>query len=397
MDDPKRRLWREVFDELFVRGGQAQITFDRQTLANSIAEQLRPVQDKGTGKFIPKQDDVLGHDLKNALTDLGREQLRAAIYGDQNQRGLTIETGMELEALIFLRGSSDSIVRDDEIARYVDQKLHAFSLLSGVYARLSTVDSSSLDDGVAISRKRNLILQKTALTPRFVDKVERTLLRSGRPLQITDWNPVPDQHLAVSHDMDLPIPLYYFIPIVGEIEAKYEKVAADPRRTYNLHIDYHWEQTLPNLNPSKDKLGTSWALDTLLDGVLYKIIQKKDNKWVWVDRSEELGGNLASALYKLGESYRIERVRTGYNDSLQKAADGVSPQELATRAEKLMTFIKETLLDIGIAAQKGKRTREDSLEEPIWLMFEERLEARLKSNPGAVEETAGRGSRKLEL
>ncbi len=401
MDDPRRRLWREVFDELFVRGGRAQITFDRQTLANCIAEQLRPVQDKGTGKFIPKQDYVLERDLKEALTVLGREQLRSAIYGDQNQRGLTIETGMELEALICLRESSESTVREDDIVRYVDRKLHAFSLLSGIYARLSRVDSQTLDDGVKMARTRNLVIQDTVLTPAFVEKLNRLLLRDGEPPQITTWRPVADQHLAISHDMDLPIPLYYFIPVVGEIEASYEKVAADPRRAFNLHTDYHWEQTLPNLNPAKNKMGTSWALDTLLDAVLYKVIQKKDTKWVWMDRNEELGLNLASALYKLGESFRLDRVRAGYNDSLRKAAAGVTAEELDARTGKLLAFIKETLLDIGMATQKGTRTRENSLEEPIWLMFEDRLEARLKSRPGASGETtepvAVATSRKLEL
>ena len=389
MDDPKRRLWREVFDELFVRGGRGQITFDRQVLATTIAEELRPVQDKGTGKFVPKQDYVLERDLKTALTDLGRERLRPAIYGGHDQPGLTLETGMELEALICLRESSESFVREDEIARYVDRKLHAFSLLSGIYARLSRVDSQTLDDGVKMARTRNLVIQDSALTPGFVEKLNRLLLRDGEPPQITPWRPVADQHLAISHDMDLPIPLYYFIPIVGEIEASYEKVAADPRRAFTLHTDYHWEQTLPNLNPSKNKMGTSWALDTLLDGVLYKVIQRKDNKWVWVDRQEDLGANLASALYKLGESFRIDRVRTGYNDSLKKASADVSPEELARRTDKLLTYIKDTLLDIGMATQKGQKTREASLEEPIWGMFEDRLEARLKSTRSAAQETAG--------
>ncbi len=158
---------------------------------------------------------------------------------------------------------------------------------------------------------------------------------------------------------------------------------------FTLHTDYHWEQTLPNLNPSKNKMGTSWALDTLLDGVLYKVIQRKDNKWVWVDRQEDLGANLASALYKLGESFRIDRVRTGYNDSLKKASADVSPEELARRTDKLLTYIKDTLLDIGMATQKGQKTREASLEEPIWGMFEDRLEARPQPyTRSAAQETA---------
>jgi hypothetical protein len=117
MDEPKHRVWREVFDELFVRGGRGQITFDRQSLAQCIAEQLRPVQDKGTGKFVPKQDYKMAEDLKQALTDLGRQRLRTAIFGGPNERGLTIETGIELEARICLRTVPGTIVREDEIGR----------------------------------------------------------------------------------------------------------------------------------------------------------------------------------------------------------------------------------------------------------------------------------------
>jgi hypothetical protein len=386
MDEPKRRVWREVFHELFVRGGRAQITFDRKTLANCIAEQLRPVQDKATGKFVAKLDYLLEHDLKTALIDLGRELLRPAIYGDASQPGLNLETGLKLEARICLQQNAESLVRDDEVDRYVDRKLNAFALLSGVYARLSLVDSQSMDDGVKLDRTRNLVIEESLLSTSFVAKVNKLLLRDGTRPEIGPWKPLADQHLAIAHDMDLPIPLYYFIPVIGEIEANYEAVAADPRRSYNLHTDYHWEQTLPNLNPAKDKLGTSWALDTLLDGVLFKVIEIKNKKWVWVDRNEELGSNLASALYKLGESFHVDRVRIGFNESLQKAKASLTEEQLAERSQNLLKYIKETLLSIGLATQKGTKRREDSLEEPIWAMFEERLTARMKPGAAGVEE-----------
>jgi hypothetical protein len=402
MDDPKRRLWREVFDELFVKGGRGQTTFDRQVLATTIAEQLRPVQDKSTGKYVPKQDYQLEADLKTALTALGRDRLRTAIYGGPNESGLNIETGIQLEARICLRSSSDMIVREDEIERYTERKLRAFALMSGVYGRLSRVDSETLDDGVKMARTRNLVIQDSVLTPGFVDKLRNFLLRDGRPPQIAGWNPVPDQHIALAHDMDLPIPLYYFIPVVGEIEANYEKVAAIPRRTYNLHIDYHWEQTLPNLNPSKDKLNTSWALNTLLEGMLYRVIRQTDAGWTWVDADQVLGTNLSSSLYRLGEYHRAVRdtLQKRLDESLRTAAAGVTPEELLARSEKLLAYIKQTMLDIALAAQKGNKTREDGLEEPIWTMFEDQLESKMRASRTASQEspgTAARSVRRLDL
>jgi hypothetical protein len=399
--ESKRRVWKEVFDELYVRGGRGGSTFDRQTLAECIAEQLRPVQDKGTGKFVPKPDYKIAEDLKRGLTDLGRTKLRSAIYGGENERGLTIESGIELEARIVLRAGPGTLVREDEIERYVEQKLTAFKLLGGVYARLSTVDAQALDDGVKMARTRNLVIEENLFTPGFVDKLKNMLLRDGRPPQMGSWSPVPDQHMAVMHDMDLPIPLYYFNAVVGEVEANYEKVAANPRRTYNLHIDYHWEQTLPNLNPAKDKISTSWALNTLLDGLLYKVIQQSNNAWVWKAGGEVLGSNLASTLYRLGEYHRSDILQKNFDESLVKAQRDVSAEELLSRTEKLLTYVKQTLLDIALAAQRGVNTREDSLEEGIWRMFEERLEDRLQTSRKKEMETAASTpqsmTRQLEL
>jgi hypothetical protein len=384
--ESKRRIWREVFDELFVRGGRGQSTFDRQTLAECIAEQLRPVQDKGTGKFVPKPDYQIADDLKNGLTELGRTRLRGAIFGDEKERGLTIESAIELEARIWLRGASGVLIREEEIQRYKDHKLRAFSLLGGVFARLSRVDVESMDDGVKMARTRNLVVDQTKLTPGFVEKLKNMLLRDGMPPQLTDWAPVANQHIAVLHDMDLPIPLYYFTAVIGEIEANYDKVADNPLRTYNLHIDYHWEQTLPNLNPAKDKLSTGWSLQTLLEGLLFKVIQQSGDAWVWKERNQALGTNLASALYRLGEYHRSqnETLQKAFAESLAKAKAATPAEELLSRTERLLDFVKQTLLDIALAAQRGEKTRVQSLEEGIWRLFEEQLEQRLQSQQSAA-------------
>ncbi len=395
LDEPKRRIWREVFEELFVRGGKGQTTFDRQVLATAIAEQLRPVQDPGTGKFVPKPDYKVVGDLKNALIDLGRTRLRSAIYGSENERGLTIETGLELEARICLRSGPGVLVREEQVADYMERKLRAFSLLTGIYARLAKVDTETLDDGVKLARTRNLVIQSSALTPRFVETLEKMLARDGREPQISPWKPWPNVHIAVAHDMDLPIPLYYFSAVIGEIESSYEKVAANERRSYNLHIDYHWEQALPNLNPSKDKLSTTWALDTLLEALLLKVITQTEKGWTWAEVGESLGTNLASALYRLGEYHRNPILKRNFDDSLKKAAAEVNAPELKSRTENLLTYIKKTLLDIGLDAQRGLKTREDGLEEPIWQAFEERLEHRLQSSaPADGEEQKTRSMRR---
>ena len=162
---------------------------------------------------------------------------------------------------------------------------------------------------------RHLGIDETAVTPGFVEKMIDMLRRDGRPPQLL-WNPEPNPHLAFVHDIHLPIPLYHFRAVVDEIEAGYEKVAADPRRSYNLHIDYHWEQTLRNLNPAKDKMSASWPLNSLLDGLLFKVIRQSDAAWVWGDDNDVLGTNLASVLYRLGEYYRDSTMWRAFDQRL---------------------------------------------------------------------------------
>ena len=62
LDEPRRRLWDQVYRALFVDGGRYIATFDRQLLAETIARELRPVV-RADGTVAEKSVDQTVSDL----------------------------------------------------------------------------------------------------------------------------------------------------------------------------------------------------------------------------------------------------------------------------------------------------------------------------------------------
>ncbi|MBV9495775.1 MAG: hypothetical protein JOZ54_16125, partial [Acidobacteria bacterium] len=101
LDEPRQRIWDRVYRALFVDGGRYLGTFDRQMLAETIAQELKPVV-RGDGTVAEKSIDQTVSDLRRSLRELGRERLRPAIFGQVGQPGLDLVRGLELEAQLIL-------------------------------------------------------------------------------------------------------------------------------------------------------------------------------------------------------------------------------------------------------------------------------------------------------
>lgn len=381
LDGGRIRMWDEVYQELFTRGGRSVSTFDRNEIAEVIARQMRPVQNPDTGKFEQKKVTNLIADLQTALLDLGRDRCRRIIYGEPGRNGLTLETGLTLEAKIVLRKGEDAMVDDKDITAYVGKKLMAFSSLSGVFSRVSKVDAQTLMDGVKMARTRNMALYKSKLTEPFQERLKGLLSKEGRDPQLTDWQ---NPHIAICHDMDLPIPLYYFTAVADELEVAYRRVAANVNRSYNLHIDYHWEQALPNLDPRKAGEGAGWALDHLVDGIISNAIRNEARGLVWVDDDVVLGVSVSTALYRLGEFYTNLNNREGLASSVKKALETMPAEERAESMRQLSDMFKATCRRIERAAESGTAPREDLLDKNVLERMIEMLQANGASNATSI-------------
>lgn len=371
LDEPRRRIWDRVYHALFVEGGRYIGTFDRQLLAETIARELKPVV-RADGTVAEKSLDQTVGDLRRALRALGIERLRATIFGAPGQSGLDLIRGLELEAQLTLRPGKPAGVEvsSEEVEQYRERKFRALAQMAGVLARVNTAESKTLDDGVIVNRTRQLIvgLDEAGGTgsERFLDRLRSVLSAGGRQVKTDHWH---DPQLLLVHDVELPIPLYYVEPVVGEIEDAYLKVAADERRAYKLHTDYHWEEVLPNLNPRRSEITVGWALRVLAEGLVTQVVARRGGTWIWRldggEASEPLGHSLSSALYRLGVIHSIEDLQTRLDRALQTARRELGAALEGERRQQLLALLDSLVGEIGLRRLRGELSREDLLDLPV--------------------------------
>ncbi|TVQ92444.1 MAG: hypothetical protein EA400_03715 [Chromatiaceae bacterium] len=381
LTEPRRRLWDEVFDHLFVAGGRALATFDRQVLSAAITRELAPVVG-ADGRVREKGLEETVGDLKRALIALGQERLGPRLLGrrlstDPQGDGLDLAAGLDLEARLVLAGTgSGETPPAAAIADYKRMKFRALSQLAGVLARVSSADAKALADGVVLNRTRQLILGLDATAAgegaaTFVRELTEILGEAGRQVKSAVWH---DPRLVIVHDVELPIPLYYFPAITGEIEEAYLRVAANEQRGYHLHTDRRWERSLPNLNPRRSELGVSWALEVLAAGLLTRVIRQRDDAsltWVWAAPEAAappfmpLHRLLAVVLFKLGELHGREQLRARLEEQIETAATALGDERLTERRDRLRAWLDEQLVRVDLGTLQGTATKADYLDLPV--------------------------------
>ncbi|MFO1429787.1 MAG: tubulin-like doman-containing protein [Candidatus Competibacteraceae bacterium] len=370
LDEPRQRLWDQVYRSLFLDGGRYIATFDRQLLAETIARELKPIV-RPDGTVVDKTIDQSVSDLRRALCELGRRRLRPTILGDAVNQGLDLTRGLELEAQLLLGATKQpgEQVSTAEIAVYREQKFRALAQLAGVLARVNTAEAKALDDGVEVNRTRQLILENmgaATAAEQFQQNLENVLAAGGRQVKEDTWH---DPRLIIVHDVELPIPLYYFPAVIGDIEEAYRHQATDERRSYNLHTDYNWEKALPNLNPRRSELTVGWSLTLLAKGLVTRVVALQDGMLIWhIDeqgKTDELGKNFSSALYRIGEMHRIEDLQKEMEKRIREAQQKLWPGEEQTRCQKLVEQFTALLNQMNRREVKGEMRREDILDRPI--------------------------------
>lgn len=379
LSEPRHRIWDRVYHQLFVADGRSLSTFNRESLAATISRELKP-QVGGDGKVREKDLEETVQDLRDAMVSLGRDRLGPSVMGAGGNAGLDLVRGLELEARLML---SDEVrgpdqVEEDRIADYREKKFRALAQLGGVLARVSTADSKALDDGVQVNRTRQLVLgwRRTGSerAKGFTEQLESVLSYGGRQVKETTWN---DPRLVVVHDVELPIPLYYLQPLVGEIEDAYLRLAADESRSYHLHTDFRWENSLPNLNPRGSEITVGWALRILTDGLITGVIRFERGSWQWLvggrPEGQDLGSTLSQALYKIGEIHRHDDLRKNLSRQMDRARKRLDKKTEAERREDLADHVEELITQIGFRERDGEMSAEDALDRPVLRALKEQL------------------------
>lgn len=372
LDEPRQRLWGQVYERLYVADGRSLATFDREVLATTITAQLEPTI-RADGQVVPKPVERIVEDLRRTLLALGRTRLAPALLGGGGHTGLDLSEGLRLEAELALSAGVPTGERPpgEAIDGYIDKKLRALDQLAGVLARVKASEAKALDDGVKVNRTRQLIMHRASAGGMgtgddLAGRLKAVLATGGH--QVKEDFAWPDRHLAIVHDVELPIPLYYLEPVNGEIEGAYLQLAADERRSWQLHTDFRWEKSLPNLNPRRSEVTVGWALRVLAEGMVTGVIARRAGQWVWQlndERTQALGADLSSALYRVGEVHRNESLQQALERSLARGHERLGVGAEGARRRQLGDLVESMIADLGLRELNGDLNREDSLDRPV--------------------------------
>jgi hypothetical protein len=203
---------------------------------------------------------------------------------------------------------------------------------------------------------------------RFLERLRSILAGSGRQVNLDTQG--HDPRLAIVHDVELPIPLYYFEPVVGEVESAYLRLTSSERLAYNLHTDFNWEKSLPNLNPRRSEIAVGWSLAMLARGLVTGVVVQEQGAWIWIldperDQRRELGRTLSSALYRLEEVHRNEDLQKTFQAGLERAARELEPATETERRRSRAEIIDDLIAQIGLRELDGEMSREDALDRPV--------------------------------
>jgi hypothetical protein len=151
-------------------------------------------------------------------------------------------------------------------------------------------------------------------------------------------------------------------------------VQSDERRGFNLHIDYNWEESLPNLNPLKAEIAVGWSLRILAEALVAGAVEwGPSGEWIWHidDRDRQaLGANLLSALYWIGDLHRrpdpdFERLRKALEKNVRDRLHSLGAEERPARRKEEADRLEKALFDIARRKLSGEMRPQDSLERPI--------------------------------
>jgi hypothetical protein len=136
-----------------------------------------------------------------------------------------------------------------------------------------------------------------------------------------------------------------------------------------LHTDYHWEETLPNLNPRLSDLEGRRTLEKLAEALAAGLIQLGDDRtWTLAARgakSEFLGRTLSAALYHYGQYCRSEGLDRGLDNEIIRALKTLGTDGAKERRQHWQNIFQNLLDEIARHERDQRITREDVLDRLV--------------------------------
>jgi hypothetical protein len=383
------RLWDRFFQHKLDKAAN----YDEERIFAAITAAFQPATDD-SGRVRAKDAQEIVRDIRQKLFDLGHERFTGVL---QEELKLDLRAALELEArYVATRSQADVAAAPDGVAAgAVDAHIRdKFERAINECVLLANIDESKRDDP---SVTPNDIFY-VALAKRYSTDESgslKTVLKSvsSKLKFVEDWD---EEDMIVFYRALIGIPVYFFRRVNDELVNHYRAVKALPNRSYPLHIEKAWEDSLPNLDPremkqaeqrrkkeeddtraAEDRSGRLWSfsLSTFLGN-----IQRSDAGYEWVMEASrgKLGTDRAAAFeafVNLEPALRKDLEAKVAQSSAERAASAPARRKFK---EDLGSHLKavNALYYQAVAEERDREKR--FLEEEKTL-----LEARIGAMPSA--------------
>ncbi|MCA9664515.1 MAG: hypothetical protein KC503_02970 [Myxococcales bacterium] len=383
-----RRHWDAYFDQ-FIGSGEAELAmFDRSAIFSAMNDAFAPRIDERGRRVVPTADEV-SDELQAAFIKMGSERLEASIKGtraggtDRKLKGLLLDDALRLEARYYLtaqlrRDRSTAEPTEEMIEDYIVRKLRFCADKAAV---LATIDESlTSDQAVVAASDIYLVGLHRHFTGPDAASLEPALAKATTGYQLLDgWD---DEKRVVFYRAVLGVPLYFYRRVTGEMKSAYHRTAQKKGKSYPLHIDCRWEESLQSLDPEDLKAERreqeqKGALSDFGWAQVAGVVSRGDSgfRWVYGEYSGELGATYHSAFeaFVALDTRTAERVREATATAREEALSG----SLADVRASIERHIRELDDQAWELEQKKARGHKQEIEmiSKLQAAFKQQLES----------------------
>ena len=368
-----QRLWGLYYEQHLSKGAAKTSLFDRTAISEVIRSGFAAVRDVNGVLKRPTPLEISSR-IREGLLTLGRKRLKPLILGEnvEGQGGLTLNEALRIEAMLTAKG----VLTERDIEEHIENKVRNFKGLVGLLGRIAP---ETIGDGV-VPYKETLLLVPTDVPE---DGRIASGLKSAFGVSSNKLIPWKEPFTLIGYVLIANIPMTYFAVVEGKLHEAYHLVLKNPKRSYNLHTDFRWELTLPDLTETGAQETAERSLEFLLDGLGLGIVtpettEEGKNHLIWATDAKryDLGPAVSHWVYTLqkhaAEEYIAVSLRASINDA-RKRLDADGQKAAAAAAAE---YIGQELRAIAHRRVDGISNGQDKLNEPLLKIIHSRLSLR---------------------
>lgn len=325
-------------------------------VASAVSDQFRPKMDE-LGSLVPKTPVEIVSDIVDTVSRIVRARVDLAIEGDQASR----EAGLTLvDALRFEHSEVSGLHPPGPDAGETRRREY------------ETAWRDFIEDKFKTLHERVRPMADLELRGVADDHLEMTVLLrhpdSSQDILQEVLDHFETAHISTVHWKESKIigiipafavlPVSAFTSVTRVLEPEYVRYQSGELVGSDLHIDWRWERTLPDLNPDATSTSVNVCLDALARGLVYGLIEEHPEGYRWNllggAQPIALGTGLADWLYHLGVVWANRR--DPHDARFELLLESIARAEKEQPATRLMSARSRKLQSIQKSIRQMETT-----------------------------------------